>query len=268
MRTLSLLHITLLMVYRRKALWIASIPLALFALFLAYASPMSPGLNKIQGLVFTGQVLAIFTSLAYAASFSNLMTAGKRAGMDELESTSALPMAVIRLAQVLGAWGICISSSLFILVLIAVYQAFHGNGEAIIRALAVVLVILSPSILIATGISALLGALLPTVPARILAVLVWAWLAFHTPLLPLPTLNGGPLSVIGDPIAQGWFHTDPVYSPTNGAFTVQSGFLSLLWQGSIIVILFTGANMASNHIHVRSDRLLTLKGNSSHVYLH
>lgn len=251
MRILSLLRITLLTFYRRKALWIASIPLALFALFLAYASPMSPGLNTMQGLVFTGQVLAIFTSLAYAASFSNLMTAGKRTGMDELESTSALPMAVIRSAHVLGAWVTCISSSLLFLVLIAVYQAFHGSGEAIITALAVALVILSPSILIAMGVSALLGALLPTVPARILAVLVWAWLAFYTPLLPLPTLNGGPLSVIGDPIAQGWFHTNPVYLPANGPFTVQSGVLSLLWQGSIIFLLFTVANIASNHIRVR-----------------
>lgn len=181
MRILGLVRITLLMFYRRKALRIASIPLALFALFLAYASPMSPGLNTMQGLVFTGQVLAIFTSLAYAASFSNLMTAGRRTGMDELESTSPLPMAVIRSAHILGAWVVCISSSLLFLVLIAIYQAFHGNGEAIIVALAVALVILSPSILIAMGISALLGALLPTVLARILGVLAWAWLAFYTP---------------------------------------------------------------------------------------
>lgn len=251
MRILSLVRITLLMFYRRKALWIASIPLALFALFLAYASPMSPGLNTIQGLVFTGQVLAIFTSLAYAASFSNLMTAGRRTGMDELESTSPLPMAAIRSAHVLGAWVICISSSLLFLVLIAVYQTFRGNGMAMLAALAVALVILSPSMLIAMGISALLGALLPTILARILAVLAWAWLAFYTPLLPLPTLNGGPLSVIGDPIAQGWFHTEPMYAPANGPFTVQSGVISLLWQVCIIFLLFTGANMASNRIKAR-----------------
>lgn len=251
MRIPSLVRITLLMFYRRKALWIASIPLALFALFLAYASPMSPGLNTMQGLVFTGQVLAIFTSLAYAASFSNLMTAGRRTGMDELESTSPLPMAVIRSAHVLGAWVICISSSLLFLVLIAIHQAFHGNGKAILVALAVALVILSPSILIAMGISALLGALLPTVLARILGVLAWAWLAFYTPLLPLPTLNGGPMSVIGDPIAQGWFHTNPMYVPANGPFTVQSGVISLLWQVFIIYLLFTGAKIASNHIKTR-----------------
>ena len=251
MRILRLVRITLLMFYRRKALWIASIPLALFALFLAYASPMSPGLNTIQGLVFTGQVLAIFTSLAYAASFSNLMTAGRRTGMDELESTSPLPMAAIRSAHVLGAWVICISSSLLFLVLIAVYQTFRGNGMAMLAALAVVFVILSPSMLIAMGISALLGALLPTIVARILAVLIWAWLAFYTPLLPLPTLNGGPLSVIGDPIAQGWFHTNPMYAPANGPFTAQSGVISLLWQVCIIFLLFTGANIASNHIKAR-----------------
>ena len=251
MRILSLVRITLLMFYRRKALWIASIPLALFALFLAYASPMSPGLNTIQGLVFTGQVLAIFTSLAYAASFSNLMTAGRRTGMDELESTSPLPMAAIRAAHVMGAWVICISSSLLFLVLIAVYQTFRGNGMAMLAALAVALVILSPSMLIAKGISALLGALLPTILARILAVLAWAWLAFYTPLLPLPTLNGGPLSVIGDPIAQGWFQSNPMYVPANGPFTVQSGVISLLWQVCIILLLFTGANIASNHIKAR-----------------
>lgn len=245
MRILSLVRITLLMFYRRKALWIAGIPLALFALFLAYASPMSPGLNTMQGLVFTGQVLAIFTSLAYAASFSNLMTAGRQTGMDELESTSPLPMAVIRSAHILGAWVICISPSLLFLVLIAVHQSFHGNGKAILVALAVALVILSPSILIAMGISALLGALLPTVLARILGVLAWAWLAFYTPLLPLPTLNGGPLSAIGDPIAQGWFHTNPMYVPANGPFTVQSGVISLLWQACIILLLFAGTDMAS-----------------------
>ena len=251
MRILSLVRITLLMFYRRKALWIASIPLALFALFLAYASPMSPGFSNTDGLVFTGQVLAMFTPLAYAASFSDLMTAGRRTGMDELESTSPLPMAVIRSAHVLGAWVICISSSLLFLVLIAVHQAIHGNGKAILVAPAVALVILSPSMLIAMGISALLGALLPTIVARILAVLVWAWLAFYTPLLPIPTLNGGPLAVIGDPIAQGWFHTNPMYIPANGPFTIQSGVISLLWQACIIFLLFTGANMASNHIKVR-----------------
>ena len=251
MSILSLVRITLLMFYRRKALWIASIPLAFFALFLAYASPMSPGLNSIEGLVFTGQVLAIFTSVAYAASFSNLMTAGRRTGMNELESTSPLPMAVISSAHVLGAWVICISSSLLFLVLIAVYQTFHGSAKAILVALAVALVILSPSILIAMGVSALLGALIPTVLARILAVLVWAWLAFYTPLLPLPTLNGGPLSVIGDPIAQGWFHANPMYIPANGPFAVQSGVISLLWQVCIIFFLFAGANIASSRIKAR-----------------
>lgn len=90
-------------------------------------------------------------------------------------------MAVIRSAHVLGAWVICISSSMLFLLLIAVHQAFHGNGKEILVALAVALVILSPSILIAMGISALLGALLPTIVARILAVLIWAWLAFYTP---------------------------------------------------------------------------------------
>ena len=212
---------------RRRSLWIADIPLALLVTLLAAISPVSPGLMVPQGLVFTAQELAMFVSLAYAAAFADLMTGARQLGMDELESTSVVSKPVVRGARILGAWAIATMPSLVILLIIAAWQTVHGSLMALPVVVATYLLIVTPAALIAMGISALFGALMPTAPARIIAVIVWAWMVFSTPLLPVATPSGSVFAMNGDPIAQGWLGAEPIYQPSGGAFTPAQAGMSL-----------------------------------------
>lgn len=230
---------------RQKALWFTAIPLTAFAALLAIISPARPGTGGSADLAFTGTIIAIFTGIAYSAAFADFFTAPARLGMQELEASTAVPTLALRAGRVLGAFAVVVTPSLLVLLLMGISQTIGGHPWAIPAALAVTVTIIAPAALVAMSLSGLIGALLPRAFGRIVAMLIWFYLVFSTPMLPLPTLNGTPLNVIGDTIAHGWFGAPPVYPPAGPlgleATPITAG-MSLAWLVILIALLLTAGS--------------------------
>ncbi|WP_454114976.1 hypothetical protein [Microbacterium lacticum] len=230
---------------RQKALWIAVVPLTAFAVLLALTSPAAPRTGGPADLAFTGQMIALFTGVAYAAAFSDFFAARNRAGMYEVEASTPIRPLALRAARVLGTFAMVVVPALVSLLAWAGWQSIHGQPFAVLTAVAVTVTILAPAGLIAMSLSALLGAMLPRGFARIAAVLVWLWLVFSTPLIPLPSLNGTVLNVVGDYTSAGFFGGRPIYDPSGllgPAPTPWLAVVSLLWQLILILALLTAAS--------------------------
>lgn len=239
---------------RQKALWFTVIPLTGFATLLAITSPSYSATAGNTTLTYTGTVIAIFTGIAYTAAFADLFTAPNKLGMQELEASTAVHNMLVRTARVLGAFVIVIAPPLLILLITGAVQTAHGQEWAIPVATGVTVTIVAPAALIAMGTSALMGAVLPRAFARIVAMLIWFLLVFSSPLVPLPTLNGTPLNVVGDTVAAGWFGASPVYPP-DGPFgvlpTPLTAALSLAWQITLIVGLLVAGSWLADRVRKR-----------------
>ena len=103
------------------------------------------------------------------------------------------------------------------------------------------LAITGPAVLTAMSLSSLLGAILPMIVARITGVLAWFALVFSSPMLPVPTVNGTILNVIGDAVGAGWFGLGPVYPATGGILAVTgtpaNAAISLIAQLAVAMLL-------------------------------
>ncbi|MCT1658299.1 hypothetical protein [Brevibacterium luteolum] len=225
---------------RQKALWFAVLPLTAFAVLLSAISPAAPHTGGSEDLAFTAKIIAIFTGIAYAAAFSDFFTASARLGMHELEASTPVHATILRAARVAGAFTVIFAPSFVVLLAMGIRQAVAGHALSPIIAIAVSLTIVAPASLIAMTISGLAGAVLPRAIGRIAAVMIWFWLVFSSPMLPVPTLNGSFLGVIGDTVGAGYFGSDPIYAPSGAlglAATPLTATVSLLWQVALIVIL-------------------------------
>jgi ABC-2 type transport system permease protein len=230
---------------RQKALWFTSIPLTAFATLLAVISPGRPGTGGTQDLAFSAQMIVMFAGVAYAAAFADFFTATSRLGMHELEASAPTAPLALRAARVLGTFGVVVVPALTVLLLMGIAQTINGHPWSLPAALAVTATIVAPGVLIAMSLSALLGAILPRALGRVAGVLVWFFLIFSSPMLPLPTINGTVLSVIGDAIGAGYFGTSPIYPPAGPlAFdgTPVAATVSLLAQLAIILTLLTAGS--------------------------
>jgi ABC-2 type transport system permease protein len=233
---------------RQKALWLTALPLTAFAALLAVLSPARPGTGGIEDLAFTAQMIVIFTGIAYAAAFTDFFTAPSRSGMDELETSTPTAPLQLRAARMLGTFGVVVVPALIALLLTGVVQTICGHVWSIPAAFAVTATVVAPGVLIAMSLSALLGTILPRALGRVAGVLIWFFLVFSSPLLPLPTVNGTVFSVIGDPIVAGYLSTDPIYpaaGPLGFDGTPAGATASLIGQLVIILlVLATGSALA------------------------
>ncbi|GAA1370033.1 murein hydrolase transporter LrgB [Brevibacterium luteolum] len=233
---------------RQKALWFTAIPLTAFATLLAVISPARPGTGGIADLAFSGQIIAMFTGIAYAAAFADFFTAQAKLGMHELEASTPAPGALLRTARVLGAFSVVIAPSLAVLLVMGLMQTISGHPWSLPGALAVTATIVAPAALITMALSGVCGVLMPKALGRIVAVLVWFFLIFSSSVLPLPTPNGTVFSVIGDAIVAGWFGADSIY-PASGPLgfdgTPLNAAISLVLQLVIIAaLLLAGSSLA------------------------
>lgn len=239
---------------RQKALWFTAIPLTAFATLLAVISPARPDTGGVEDLAFAGQIIAIFTGIAYAAAFADFFTAPAKLGMQELESSAPVSPLALRCARVLGAFSVVVTPSVAVLLVMGAVQTLQGSAWSLPGALAVAATIVGPAALIALSISAFAGAILPRALGRIVAVLVWFFLVFSTPLIPIPTPNGTVFSVIGDAIVGGYFGASPMY-PAGGALafdgTPLSATVSLLLQVLIILLLLAAGSVAAERARKR-----------------
>lgn len=234
---------------RQKVLWIAAIPLIAFALLLAITSPAAPRTGGTADLAFAGQMIVLFAGIAYAAAFSDFFTARGRVGIHEVEASTPTPSLALRAARVLGTFAVIVVPSLVCTLAWGGWQSIHGQPFAMPAALAVTVTIIAPGGLIAMSLSALLGVLLPRGFARVAAVLVWLWLVFSTPLIPLPTLNGTVLNIVGDYVTAGLFDGHPIYDPSGLLGPTPTPWLavvSLLWQLALILALLTAGSLLAD----------------------
>ncbi|RLP07671.1 murein hydrolase transporter LrgB [Propionibacterium australiense] len=237
---------------RRVWLWFAIVSLTALGALLAFISPGAPHTGGTPDLAFTGQVIALFCGAAYAAAFTDFFASASRRSMDEIEaSTPAAPL-TRHAALVLGTLGIVLVPSAVVLMGTGLAQTVAGHGTAVLAAIAVLVTIVLPSALVATCLSALLGAVLPHGAARVVAVLLWFGAVFSTPLVPLPTLNGTVLNLVGDTVAAGFFGASPLYPRYDStgplgldATTPPAAVLSLVWQAVLIMLLLAaGSSLA------------------------
>lgn len=236
------------MARRQRMLWFTVIPLTALALSIGLGSPKAPGTGGVEDLAFTGQILAVFTGVAYTAAFADLFTTPTKLGMHEVEAAAPIAAIVLRITRVLGAFAVVTFPSLVVLVVMAAVQAAAGNPQSLPGAVAVTVSIVAPAALIALAMSGLAGVLLPRAMSRIVAVIAWFPVVFSSPLLPVPTVNGTIFNVVGDAVITGYFHTDPFYEAT-GRFafdgTAADATLSLLLQlAAIVALLVTGSTLA------------------------
>lgn len=230
---------------RQRALWLVAIPLTGFAVFLGIISPEAPHTGGPADLAFVGQMIATFSGIAYAAAFSDFFTDPARLGIHELEAASPVRGVILRAGRVLGTFSVVVAPSFLALLILGVVQAITGDPWSIPAAFAVVATIVGPAALIALLISGVAGTLLPRAFGRIVAVLIWFWLAFSTPLLPIPTVNGTIFGVIGDTIGAGYFGA-PTFYPPAGPLAAEptplTATVSLLWQLVLITILLVAGS--------------------------
>lgn len=236
-----LIRVHMIIVWRQRSLWAAAVPLALFALLLGVISPAGPHDHGAGDLAFMAKTMAMFMPIAYMAAFTDFHTRHDRLGIGQLEDSTPTPAPLLTAARTLGAFLILITPSLLLLACAGVIQTLHGSWRAIPQALAAGLAITGPAVLTAMSLSSLLGAILPMIVARIAGVLAWFALVFSSPMLPVPTINGTILNVIGDAVGAGWFGLGPVYPATGGILAVTgtpaNAAISLIAQLVIAVLL-------------------------------
>ena len=225
-----LIRVHMIIVWRQRSLWAAAVPLALFALLLGVISPAGPHDHGAGDLAFMAKTMAMFMPIAYMAAFTDFHTRHDRLGIGQLEDSTPTP-----------AFLILIAPSLLLLECAGTVQTLHGSWRAIPQALAAGLAITGPAVLTAMSLSSLLGAILPMIVARITGVLAWFALVFSSPMLPVPTVNGTILNVIGDAVGAGWFGLGPVYPATGGILAVTgtpaNAAISLIAQLAVAMLL-------------------------------
>lgn len=246
-----LTRVHMIIVWRQRSLWVAAVPLALLAVLLGVISPAGPHDHGVGDLAFMAKAMAMFMPIAYMAAFTDFHTRHSRLGIGQLEDSTPIPAPMLAAARTLGAFLILITPSLLLLECAGVVQTLHGSWRAIPQALAAGLAITGPAVLTAMSLSSLLGAILPMIVARITGVLAWFALVFSSPMLPVPTVNGTILNVIGDAVGAGWFGLGPVYPATGGILAVTgtpaNAAISLIAQLAVAMLLMALGGWCSAH---------------------
>ncbi|WP_461639401.1 hypothetical protein [Leucobacter sp. BZR 635] len=230
---------------RQALLWVSTTLLTGFAALLALISPASPQDGGISELAFAGQIIGMFAGIAYSAAFTDYFTAHGRAGIAELESSTPVRAGLLRASRLIGTLSVALFPSLCVLLIWGGVQTVNGRPAAMLGALAVALTVVLPSGLTAIAISACCGALLPRGIARVPAVLLWLWVCFSSPLIPVPVLNGTFFTLVGDQVVAGLFLAQPIYEtlgPLAADPTALSALLSLLWQFGVVALLLASAS--------------------------
>ena len=224
---------------RRRSLWKAIIPVTLLVTLSSLAAPLEhPG--SVDGMVYQGQMFAMLGVLVYAASFTDLFTAAHRRGLGEVEVACPGGGIALAAARLAGSFAVAITPPTVALLLTGVVQVTQGNAMAPLQALAIAATIVAPATLLSMAFSGLAGALLPRSVARVAALVVWCLVVFTTPTMPVPTLNGSVLTLMGDAVATGFFGTEPGTRPVGPlAFdgSAASAVVSLAWEGLLIAAL-------------------------------
>lgn len=88
MRFLSLAWTHARMAARQRAIWVASLLLALLSMGVAVNTGLPFETGDVADLVFLAQMLAMLPPVAYAAAFTDLAAEPERLGISEVEASA------------------------------------------------------------------------------------------------------------------------------------------------------------------------------------
>ena len=127
MRFLSLSVIHARMAARQRAIWVASLLLALLSMGVAVNTGLPFETGDVADLVFLAQMLAMLPPVAYAAAFTDLAAEPERLGISEVEASAPVRPMELTVARVVGALAVMTSPSAALLLFCAAGQMLHGN---------------------------------------------------------------------------------------------------------------------------------------------
>ena len=100
MRFLSLSVIHARMAARQRAIWVASLLLALLSMGVAVNTGLPFETGDVADLVFLAQMLAMLPPVAYAAAFTDLAAEPERLGISEVEASAPVRPMELTVARV------------------------------------------------------------------------------------------------------------------------------------------------------------------------
>ena len=213
MRFLSLAVIHARMAARQRAIWVASLLLALLSMGVAVNTGLPFETGDVADLVFLAQMLAMLPPVAYAAAFTDLAAEPEPAG--HLGSRGLRP----RKADGADGRTRCgrsgrddIAFGRLVCCSVRPGQMLHGNVWAPLQAI----VLFAggrcfPAAFVAAALSALAGSLLPRIVARIVSVAAWLGTLFACSFKGVPASGGGvQFHIASDPLAQAFFGSQPL----------------------------------------------------------
>lgn len=210
MRFLSLAVIHARMAARQRAIWVASLLLALLSMGVAVNTGLPFETGDVADLVFLAQMLAMLPPVAYAAAFTDLAAEPERLGISEVEASAPVRPMELTVARVVGALAVMTSPSAALLLFCAAGQMLHGNVWAPLQAIVLFAGVVLPAAFVAAALSALAGSLLPRIVARIVSVAAWLGTLFACSFKGVPASGGGvQFHIASDPLAQAFFGSQP-----------------------------------------------------------
>lgn len=253
MRILAAARTHAVLTRRNKPLMASTVALTLLTVLLIATSRQNPTPQGAAGLASISQSISMVNGVAYAAGQSSYFVAYHHGRIRELEASTPASQLTLDGARMLGTVSMSLVPSAAFLLVVAALQTLK-DPWSIPAALAAIVTIVAPSALVATSLSALLGATLPSVLARLVAVTAWITLLISTPLIPLPTPNGTLFNLVGDAVVSGYFGCAPIYRPTAGLAydgTPATASLSLFFELLLAAVLFvSGSRLAARRSRV------------------
>lgn len=154
MRFLSLAVIHARMAARQRAIWVASLLLALLSMGVAVNTGLPFETGDVADLVFLAQMLAMLPPVAYAAAFTDLAAEPERLGISEVEASAPVRPMELTVARVAGALAVMTSPSAALLLFCAAGQMLHGNVWAPLQAIVLFAGVVLPAAFVAAALLA------------------------------------------------------------------------------------------------------------------
>lgn len=196
---------------RQRALWVVSILLTVLAATLNVNTGLAFETDDVADLAFLAQLLALLPPIAYAAAFTDLVSAPARLGIAEVEASSPTSPAMLAVARVIGSLLVVALPSALVLLFCGFAQTAHGNQWAVLQAVSLFAFVAAPGALLAMSLSSLAGTVLPRAIARIAAVAAWCVAIGLTTFVPTPEPGGGfKIHLASDAVCQAFFGCSPL----------------------------------------------------------
>ena len=205
MRFLSLAVIHARMAARQRAIWVASLLLALLSMGVAVNTGLPFETGDVADLVFLAQMLAMLPPV------TDLAAEPERLGISEVEASAPVRPMELTVARVAGALAVMTSPSAALLLFCAAGQMLHGNVWAPLQAIVLFAGVVLPAAFVAAALSALAGSIQPRIVARIVSVAAWLGTLFACSFKGVPASGGGvQFHIASDPLAQAFFGSQPL----------------------------------------------------------